>query len=109
MNALLRQQIQTELAAIGSSASILHSSARPDKLYEIFILSCVIRALKDIGATLDARDSVSGHFDPASNGRNDPATIIDVSRHFSSKQARYNLLISGLFERKMPLSSQHFA
>jgi hypothetical protein len=57
MDALLRQQIQMELAAIGSSASILHSSARPDKLYEIFILSCVIRALKDIGATLDARDS----------------------------------------------------
>jgi hypothetical protein len=28
---------------------------------------------------------------------------ICVSRHFSSKQARINSLMSGLFERKMPL------
>jgi hypothetical protein len=48
---------------------------------------------------------VSGHFKPASNDRNDPATINRVSRHFSSKQARFNSLVSGLFERKMPLLS----
>jgi hypothetical protein len=48
---------------------------------------------------------VSGHYKPASNGRNDPATKICVSRHFSSKQARTNSLMSGLFERKMPLFS----
>jgi hypothetical protein len=48
---------------------------------------------------------VSGHCKPASNGRNDPATKIKVSRHFSSKQARINSLMSGLFERKTPLFS----
>src|ERR1700758_4552233 len=50
---------------------------------------------------------VSGHYEPASDGRNDPAAIICVSRHFSSKQARINSLMSGLFERKMPLVSSH--
>jgi hypothetical protein len=52
-----------------------------------------------------AKDSVSGHHKPATNGRNDPATKICVRRHFSSKQARINSLMSGLFERKMPLFS----
>src|SRR5258705_6466544 len=50
--------------------------------------------------------SVSGHYKPASNGRNDPGTKICVSRHFSSKQVRIYSLMSGLFERKMPLFSQ---
>jgi hypothetical protein len=50
---------------------------------------------------------VSGHFKPASNGRNDPATLICVSRHFPSNQTRRNSLVSGLFERKMPLFSSH--
>lgn len=49
--------------------------------------------------------AVSGHSKPASNGRNDPAIVIGVSRHFSFKQARSNSLLSSLFERKMPLSS----
>jgi hypothetical protein len=49
--------------------------------------------------------AVSGHFKPASNGRNDPATIICVSRHFSFNQARCNSLLSALFERRMPLFS----
>jgi eukaryotic-like serine/threonine-protein kinase len=47
----------------------------------------------------------SGLYDMGGNVN--PATVIDVSRHFSSKQARNNSLISGLFERKMPLFSQH--
>src|SRR5260370_25524677 len=50
---------------------------------------------------------VSGHFKPASNGRNVPATLVCVCRHFSSNQTRRNSLISGLFERKMPLFSSH--
>ena len=54
----------------------------------------------------DTRLSVSDHFKPASNYRNDPATLVYVSRHFSSKQARCKLLLSGLFERKIPLSSR---
>jgi hypothetical protein len=51
------------------------------------------------------RQNVSGHYNPASKGRNDPATKICVSRHFSSKQARNTSLVWGLFERKMPLFS----
>src|ERR1700751_1553519 len=50
---------------------------------------------------------VSGHLKPASDGRNAPATIICVSRHFSFNQAHCNLLLSGLFEREMPLCSKH--
>ena len=49
---------------------------------------------------------VSGHYKPASKGRNDPATKIYVSRHFPSEQARSNSLMSGLFERKTPLFSR---
>ena len=59
------------------------------------------------GLKADCRDGVSGHLKPASDGRNDPATIIGVSRHFSFNQAHCNLLLSGLFEREMPLSSKH--
>ena|ERR1700752_4451740 len=50
---------------------------------------------------------VSDHFKPASNYRNDPATLRCVSRHFSSKQARCNWFVSGLFERKMPFHSSN--
>ena len=49
--------------------------------------------------------TVSGHLKPASNGRNDPATVTCASRHFSSEQARCNWFVSGLFERKMPFHS----
>jgi hypothetical protein len=51
---------------------------------------------------------VSDHFKPANNYRNDPATPGRISRHFSSKQARCKLLLSGLFERKMPLPLKRF-
>jgi hypothetical protein len=43
---------------------------------------------------------VSGHYKPASNGRNDPATKICVSWHFSSKQARTKLVDVGLVRKK---------
>jgi hypothetical protein len=38
--------------------------------------------------------AVSDQSKPASNNRNDPATQVRVSRHFSSKQARYKVLLS---------------
>jgi hypothetical protein len=41
-----------------------------------------------MGASHSVYTGVSGHFQPASNGRNDPATIICISRHFSSNQTR---------------------
>jgi hypothetical protein len=57
MDAQLRQQIQNELATIGASSPALLSSGRSDKLYEIFVMSCVLKALARLGATLEARDS----------------------------------------------------
>jgi hypothetical protein len=63
-----------------------------------------LQVLEAVWADL-SREPVSGHFEPASNDRNDPATINCVSRHFSSKQTRSNSFVSGLFERKMPLLS----
>src|SRR4051812_28474823 len=57
MDAQLRQQIQNELAVIGASSPSLLSSGRSDKLYEIFVMSCVLQALERLGAALEARDS----------------------------------------------------
>src|SRR5258708_3187999 len=71
--------------------------------FEIYLVNA--RHVKNVpGRKSDVQD-VSGHYKPASNGRNDPATKICVSRHFSSKQARTNSLVWALFERKMPLFS----
>lgn len=56
MTAALRNQIRDTLASIGVSAPALLSHARAEKLYEVFALSCVVRALVRIGATLEARD-----------------------------------------------------
>ncbi|MEY2494672.1 MAG: hypothetical protein QOJ45_1164 [Verrucomicrobiota bacterium] len=57
MDAALRNEIQNELGAIGAAAPVLLSQARVEKLYEIFTMSCVLRALRSIGATMQARDS----------------------------------------------------
>jgi hypothetical protein len=57
MQAALRQAIQNQLASIGASAPVLVSRARVEKLYEIFVMSCVLRALNKIGATMQPRDS----------------------------------------------------
>lgn len=57
MDAQLRNDIQSALMAIATHAPVLSSIARTDKLYEIFVLGCVVRALLQIGATLEARDS----------------------------------------------------
>ncbi len=57
MDAQLRTYIQNALGTMASQAPILVSKVRTDKLYEIFVLSCVIRALRGIGATIGARDS----------------------------------------------------
>lgn len=57
MDAALRNEIQTQLGTIGAAAPVLLSQARVEKLYEIFTMSCVIRALRAIGATMQPRDS----------------------------------------------------
>jgi len=56
-----RQQIINDitasLRAIAPNIPVLSSATRTDKIYEIFILSCVVRALNSLGAQLEARDS----------------------------------------------------
>jgi hypothetical protein len=55
--AALWAQIETELKKLAAAAPGLKSKAKPEKLYEIFVLSCIARALRSIGASLEARDS----------------------------------------------------
>ncbi len=69
MNPQLRAELRSALASIGANAPIFLSSAGPDRLFEGFVLSCVIRALNDIGATLQVRD-----------GRGRPSAIINLRR-----------------------------
>lgn len=69
MNQQLRQELQTTLNAIGASAPIFLSSAGVDRLFEGFVLSCVVRALKDIGATLQVCD-----------GGGQPTTTLNLRR-----------------------------
>lgn len=57
MDAQLRTDIQSALRAMGAQAPILVSRVRTDKLYEIFVFTCAIRALQEIGAAIEARDS----------------------------------------------------
>jgi hypothetical protein len=57
MEAQLKNAIATEISAIGASAPALMSRAAVEKLYEIFVLTCLARALRQLGATLSARDS----------------------------------------------------
>jgi hypothetical protein len=51
--------------------------------------------------------NVDDHFKPARKYRNDPASQGCVGRRFSSEQARYKVLLSGLFEIKVPLFLKH--
>lgn len=49
--------IITSLRAVASNIPVLSSATRTDKIYEIFILSCVVRTLNSLGAQIEARDS----------------------------------------------------
>jgi hypothetical protein len=51
------------------------------------------------------REAMVGDFDNLVDHLPVVSTKICISRHFSSKQARTNSLMSGLFERKMPFFS----
>lgn len=57
MDAQLKADIQSVLSSIATHAPVLASQVRTDKLYELFVLGCVLRALRSIGATVTARDS----------------------------------------------------
>lgn len=66
MRASLLLAIQTELRNIGASSPALAHRARTDKIFEVFVWSCMLRALRELGATLEARD----HADA-------PTTLLD--------------------------------
>lgn len=57
MDTALRIEINNELAAIGASAPALMTRAVTSKIYEIFTLACLVRALRGLNATLLAKDS----------------------------------------------------
>ena len=58
MDAALRLEIANELTIIGASTPVLTARVIPGKLYEIFVLACLARALRGLGATLLAKDSL---------------------------------------------------
>lgn len=53
----LLSAITTQIQAVGASSPALASRARTEKIFEIFVWTCVLQALRDIGASLEARDS----------------------------------------------------
>jgi hypothetical protein len=55
--AALWDQIQKQLLLLGAKAPGLKSKTTVPKIYEVFVLSCVARALRDIGGALVAKDS----------------------------------------------------
>jgi hypothetical protein len=61
MDAALKAEIRTELTAIGASAPVLMTRAGTSKLYEIFILAGLVRALRGLNATLIPKNSAGQH------------------------------------------------
>ncbi len=57
MNAALYNDIRTELSRLVRSSNVYATRTAVDKLYEIYILSCVIQSLRHLGCTLEARDA----------------------------------------------------
>ncbi len=54
--ATLRAETRQEFIAIGMFAPALRSRATVEKVYEIFVLTCLTRALANLGAQLTAKD-----------------------------------------------------
>jgi len=57
MDAALRLEIANELAQLGTSSPVLTARVIPGKLYEIFVLICLTKALRGLGANLIAKDN----------------------------------------------------
>src|SRR6266436_4758670 len=65
----LHAELQSALASIGATAPIFLSRAGVDRLFEGFVLSCVIGAIKDIGGTMQVY-----------NGNGRPSTTLNLRR-----------------------------
>ncbi len=57
MDTKLRKDIQSALQSIAASTPVLSSKVRADKLYEIFILTCIVRALRLLNVQMEFKDS----------------------------------------------------
>ncbi len=57
MRAKLLSDIKTELNRLTLGSNVYATRTAVDKLYEVYILSCVIQSLNLIGCTLEARNS----------------------------------------------------
>lgn len=57
MDQQLRAEIQSVLQTLVIASPVLTSPAATDKLFEVFVWSCAVRALQRIGAGLECRDS----------------------------------------------------
>jgi len=66
MDPQLRADIQSALGSIGTTAPALMNQGTTPKLYEIYVLTLLVRALDTIGAQLQARDS---HGNPTNDLR----------------------------------------
>jgi hypothetical protein len=66
MTTQMINQIKSALSSMASRSSIYSKPTAPDKIYEIYVLSCVVQALKNLGCTLEARthlDATTTTFD----------------------------------------------
>ena len=57
MNTALLGEIRASLTRLSAAAPGLSTASKTDKLYELFVLCCVVQALSKIGANMEARDS----------------------------------------------------
>jgi len=57
VEAQLRAAIQQTLVRLAASSPVLTQPTRPEKLYEAWVFTCVVRALGRLGATMQVRDS----------------------------------------------------
>lgn len=57
MDAVLLNDIQTALASLVNTSNVYSSKTKVDKLYEAYILSCVVKALINLNCTLEARNN----------------------------------------------------
>jgi len=57
MRTRLLQSILTQLQTLSAVIPLVVQQARTDKIYEVFVLTSLLRALREIGAQLEVRDA----------------------------------------------------
>ena len=57
MRTQLLNDIRQEISSLVKASNVYSSRTAIEKIYEVYILSCVVKSLQAIGCTLQARDS----------------------------------------------------